>query len=157
MKKLENFRPRNLWENINTPEPPAVLLLKRKFIRNLGGGIKVAVYESNWLKKLVTVPFTDIQFTTPHIVATEAVETKKKPEPFEDKNLEILKNIVTKHKGSTIKFSDGSDYDVDVDVANAILSIYSRCDDVNKEKMEVCLTKGVGGFMKLAKFAMQNQ
>jgi hypothetical protein len=153
MKHLNDFRQKKQMEvyqeaNETPPDPPAILILKRKYIRMFPGNVKVAVYYSDKLKKYITVPYSDVQLG-------EGVDLD--PKPFEDKNLEILKNIVATHKDDTIRFSDGTEYDVDTEVANAILSIYARCSDENKEKMEMTLTKGVGGFMKLAKFAMQNQ
>jgi hypothetical protein len=142
MKRFADLR-----EKAENRDPPALLMLRRKYIRMFPGNVKVAVYQAQGLKQFITIPFSNIHLG-------EAVEA---PTPFKDDNLEILKNIVVTGKDDTIKFSDKSEYDVDVMTANAILSIYARCSKENKEKMEMCLTKGVGGFMKLAKFAMQNQ
>lgn len=155
MKYLREFRSKEfIQESKSNPDPPALLVLQRKYIRMFPGQVKVAVYQSSQLHQFITIPFSDIQLG-------EAVQAKPKakeaPEPFLDDNLEILKNIVTTNKDDTIKFSDKSEIDVDVTTANAILNIYVRCHDINKKKMEDFLTKGVGGFMKLAKFAMQNQ
>lgn len=90
---------------------------------------------------------------------TEADESKKKktePKPFNTDNLAILKNIVARHKSDTIEFSDGSELDVDVPEANAIISTYARLNKENKQKIEVMLTKGVSIFMRLSKFCMSN-
>lgn len=96
----------------------------------------------------------------------EATKPKPKPtakpktgsKPKEEKpsldNLSILKNIVVKHKADTIKFSDGSELDVEPTEANSIVSMYTRLTKINKNKVLVLLTKGVSTFMRLTKFAM---
>jgi hypothetical protein len=61
-------------------DPPAVLVLKRKSIRQFGDGRKVALYYIDKLDKYVTIPYSskDIQLTTEDIemeVVQEGNET----------------------------------------------------------------------------------
>ncbi len=45
-------------------DPPAVLILKRKYIRPLINGQRVAVYYSDKLDKYLTLPYEDLQWSS---------------------------------------------------------------------------------------------
>lgn len=153
MKQFKDLTEIRETLNESQPDPPAILILRRQYIRMFPGNVKVAVYWSDKLKKHITVPYEDIQFSVQE--AAKPASKKKEPQPFDTDNMAIIKNIVTKSKPDTLEFSDGSTMDVDVDDANAILSTYARLTPENKKKVEEYLTKGVGGLMKLIKFCNQ--
>lgn len=149
MKQFANYRNKKDVLTETVGDPPTILVLKRKYIRMFPGNVKVAVYYSDKLKKYITVPYEDIQFSMEE-------ETKKSIKPQES-NMEILQNIVMTNKPDTIEFTNNTKCEVSVDEANAILNIYARCHDDNQKKIDDCLLKSVGGFRKLANFAIFNQ
>lgn len=66
--------------------------------------------------------------------------------------IDALRDIVAEKQAKSIKFDDGS-MKVDMFTASAIVAIYDKVNDKNREKMDRFLTKK-SGLMKLADFAM---
>lgn len=66
--------------------------------------------------------------------------------------IDALRDIVAEKQAKSIKFEDGS-MKVDMFTASAIVAIYDKVNDKNREKMDRFLTKK-SGLMKLADFAM---
>jgi hypothetical protein len=68
------------------------------------------------------------------------------------RGIDALRDIVAEKQAKSIKFEDGS-MKVDMFTASAIVAIYDKVNDKNREKMDRFLTKK-SGLMKLADFAM---
>lgn len=160
MKQLREFTG-HIYESIMEKgpiDPPAMLTLHRKNVRVFPDGTKVATYYSDALKKTFTLPFGDLQMEatkpTKKPVKEKLPKDEDDPEAFSADNLATLKNIVSKNKGDTLEFADGSELDVEPATANAIMAMFARCSKENKDKIELMLTKGVNTFMRLSKLAM---
>ena len=159
MKTFNDFRPSqgliNLREttvisSTHDPKggPPMVLLLKRKYIRVLPEGLKVAVYYSQQLDKHITIPFSELQESL-----HEAETKSKKPKPIESiNNLAILQNIIAKNKGDILKFIDQSEMEVGVPEANEIMAGYARLSPENQKKIGNQLNKSAPTITKLLQF-----
>lgn len=65
MKTLKEFRSLTEGQGGNTAmDPPAVLIMKRKSVRQFPNGQRVALYYVDKIDKYVTVPYTAMQWST---------------------------------------------------------------------------------------------
>lgn len=65
MKTLKELRSLNEKEDHgNTMDPPAVLIMKRKSIRQFPNNQRVALYYVDKINKYVTVPYTAMQWSS---------------------------------------------------------------------------------------------
>lgn len=65
LKTLKEFRSLNEKEIDKDPmDPPAVLIMKRKSIRQFPGNQRVALYYVDKINKYVTVPYTAMQWSS---------------------------------------------------------------------------------------------
>lgn len=72
MKTLKEFRSLNEKETPKDPmDPPAVLIMKRKSIRQFPGNQRVALYYVDKINKYVTVPYTAMQWSSTGAMDTE--------------------------------------------------------------------------------------
>ena len=63
MKTLKELRSLNEREDHGAPmDPPAVLIMKRKWIRQFPNNQRVALYYVDKINKYVTVPYTAMQW-----------------------------------------------------------------------------------------------
>lgn len=136
-------------------DPPAVLNLRRKYIRVFPNNIKVAVYYSDQLKQFISVPYSE-NTNIAQTGMTEAAEPqKKKPDtqkPVEN-NVTILKNIVATNKPDVLVFGDDDELEININDANALLSMYARLDGDNKRKVDGMLQKSSANVKKLLQLA----
>jgi hypothetical protein len=66
LKTLKEFREvlTEKKENKGPMDPPAVLIMKRKSVRQFPNGQRVALYYVDKIDKYVTVPYTAMQWST---------------------------------------------------------------------------------------------
>lgn len=65
MKTLKEIRSLNEKEDHSVPmDPPAVLIMKRKSIRQFPNNQRVALYYVDRINKYVTVPYTAMQWSS---------------------------------------------------------------------------------------------
>lgn len=135
---LEDY-PKLLGENgENHPmDPPAMLIMRRKSIRQFPNGQRVALYYVDKINKYVTVPYNSMQWSV-------AVEE----ETVIDKLNTILENNTT----DLIVFEDGTKSKVSVNTAKSILEMYNQLNAQNKE-MVLEMTKTKDEFNKIINFA----
>lgn len=62
MKTLKEIR--SLQEDHNVMDPPSVLIMKRKSVRQFPNGQRVALYYVDKIDKYVTVPYTAMQWSS---------------------------------------------------------------------------------------------
>jgi len=129
-------------------DPPAVLIMRRKSIRQFGTGQKVAIYYVDKLDKYITVPYGGMTWTV------EDVEHEK--EILEENVLDHLNDIVKKKQAKKVKFQDGSSMRVDTTTANAILNVHGSLNHENKQKVSDMVHKSKSHFAKVADFAMKH-
>jgi hypothetical protein len=128
-------------------DPPYVLVLKRRAIRLYPDGTKVALYYSDRLNKLFSVPYsTDMQ---PVIQAEE--KQVKIPEPVD--HMTQLQTIKDKHQHGVISHADGTNSQVDAQTAHAILTIHKHLKPENQKKFADMVGKSKQHFLKAAEFS----
>jgi hypothetical protein len=64
LKTLKEFRSLNEKESKDSMDPPAVLIMKRKSIRQFPNNQRVALYYVDKINKYVTVPYTAMQWSS---------------------------------------------------------------------------------------------
>ena len=72
MKTFSEFR--SLNEAKEGMDPPAVLVMKRKSIRNFPNNQRVALYYVDKINKYVTVPYTAMQWSSSGATSSPAEE-----------------------------------------------------------------------------------
>ena len=126
-------------------DPPYVLVLKRRAIRLYPDGTKVALYYSDRLNKIFSVPYsTSMQ---PVIQAEETI--------VEDV-VKHLQKIKTDHQMGTIKHQDGSQSKIDVQTAHALLKVHGALNDDNKKKFSDMMGRSNHHMGKAVDFAWKS-
>jgi len=64
LKTLKEFRSLNEKESKDSMDPPAVLIMKRKSVRQFPNNQRVALYYVDKINKYVTVPYTAMQWSS---------------------------------------------------------------------------------------------
>jgi hypothetical protein len=120
-------------------DPPAVLIMRRKSIRQFPNGQRVALYYVDKINKYVTVPYENMQWSS---VTEETVLDKIK------KVNESKKNMVVEH-------SDGSVTEVTPQMAKHMMDLYKKINEANKAKMLDMLEASAKHFQTIAKFSKE--
>jgi hypothetical protein len=129
-------------------DPPAVLIMRRKSIRQFNTGQKVAIYYVDKLDKYITVPYGGMTWTVENVDINAEV--------LEENVLDHLNDIVKNRQAKKVKFQDGSSMRVDATTANAILKVHGALNHENKQKVSDMVHKSKSHFTKIANFAMKH-
>lgn len=137
MEKVEKSSPNN--------DPPVLLVMRRKSIRQLTNGQKVALYYVDKLNKYVTVPYDskgNMSLTIEDYIEEDYVPV-----------IQHLQQIVSNNNTKRLTFEDGTNMLVDKFVANVVLEIYNNLNDSNKEKLSEMAEKSKEDFKQIVEFA----
>ena len=116
------------------PEPPAVLVVKRKAIRLYPDGTRVALYWSDKLKKYFSVPYG----------------------PAIDSSIQAEEYINELVENEELLLNDGNVISLNEESKQQIIKTYSRLDETNKEIFLQQLTESVTTFGQLYEFCRLN-
>jgi hypothetical protein len=116
------------------PDPPVVLVIKRKAVRLYPDGTRVALYWSDKLKKYFSVPYGTPMDST--IQAEEYVR-------------EFLQS-------DEIALNDGNNVSLNEETKEMFVDVYERLDEQNKEYFWDQLTESASTFGKLYEFCRTN-
>lgn len=119
-------------------DPPAVLVMRRKSIRQFPNGQRVALYYVDKINKYVTVPYEDMQWS----IAEETVIDKL--EECSDKKT----NVIVEH-------FDGTSSEVTPMMAKRMIDLYKKINEANKAKMLDMLEASAKHFQTIAKFSKE--
>lgn len=136
MEKVEKSSPDN--------DPPALLVMRRKSIRQLTNGQKVALYYVDKLKKYVTVPYDS--------KGNMSLTIEEYVEEFVPV-IQHLQEIVSNNSSKRIVFEDGSNILVDRFIANVVLNIYENLNETNRNKLTEKVEKSKEDFKEIVEFA----
>jgi hypothetical protein len=128
-------------------DPPAVLILKRTAIRVYPNDTRVALYYSQRLKKIFTVPYStskDNNFGP--IVQAEKTE-------IAESHMIDLQKIKDTHQHGTVNHKDGSASKVDAQTAHAVLTVHKSLNDENKKKFADMVSRSAHHMQKAAEFS----
>jgi hypothetical protein len=116
------------------PDPPVVLVIKRKAVRLYPDGTRVALYWSDKLKKYFSVPYGPALDST--IQAEEYVR-------------EFLQS-------DEIALNDGNNVSLNEETKEMFVDVYERLDEQNREYFWNQLTESASTFGKLYEFCRTN-
>jgi hypothetical protein len=120
------------------PDPPAVLVIKRRAVRLYPDGTRVALYYSDKLKRYFTVPYATMSAGVSAIQAENFInELRSSSKLTEDTTLEL---------------QDGSQVELDALMVNRIVYAYDGLEEENKEKFIELLTSSEESFDKAYEF-----
>jgi hypothetical protein len=137
IKEDEGDKGPNKQNHSHPMDPPAILIMRRKSIRQFPNGQRVAMYFVDKINKYVTVPYTAMQWSSAlpeEVIIGDLTAIRESGEPL------------------TFEFEDGS-IEVSVNEADTILNVYSKLNEENKQKV-LELSESKNGFEKLIDFAL---
>lgn len=123
----------------NPMDPPAILIMRRKYIRQYPNNQRVAMYYVDKINKYVTVPYTAMQWTS------------STPEEFSA--IGQLDQIVENKKSDFVLLKDGEKLAVTVQVAESVLKMYSELNEENKVKLSEMANTSKEQFSRVVDFA----
>jgi len=124
-------------------DPPAVLIMRRKSIRQFPNNQRVAMYYVDKINKYVTVPYMAMQWSA------------SMPEEVSGNIINSLVNIVESQKEKIVHFDDGKTFKVNEQTAKTILKVYSALNEDNKQKLAEMAQQNKENFVKVFNFAQQ--
>jgi hypothetical protein len=116
------------------PDPPVVLVIKRKAVRLYPDGTRVALYWSDKLKKYFSVPYG------------MSVDSSIQAE-------EYIKELIV---SETLALNDGNNVSLNEETKHLFIDTYNELDEENKEYFWQQLTESVSTFGKLHEFCRTN-
>jgi hypothetical protein len=123
-------------DNMAFPDPPIILVIRRKAVRLYPDGTRIALYYSEKLKRHFSVPYGP------------AFNSVIQAENF----IEQLKVIQEEKEEQTVELSDGALVEFDTSMIEHILYAYSKLTEQNKEKFVESLTNTEESFNKTYEF-----
>jgi hypothetical protein len=123
-------------DNMTFPDPPVVLVIRRKAVRLYPDGTRIALYWSDKLRKYFSVPYGP------------AFNSPIQAENF----IEQLKVIQEENEEQTVELSDGVLIELDSSMIEHILYAYSKLTEQNQEKFVETLTETEESFKKTYEF-----
>lgn len=118
-------------------DPPTVLVMRRKSVRQFPNGQRVALYYIDKLNKYVTVPYDDMEWS-----ATS-----------EETVFDLLKKV--KEENVIVEHLDGSTSEVTPKMANDIISLHKKINEANKSKLIDMLEASNKHFQTIVKFSKE--
>lgn len=115
---------------------PAVLIMRRKSVRQFPNGQRVALYYVDKLNKYITVPYQDMQWT-------------------EETIIDKLSKSVRSNSRVVIEHLDGSSSEITPKMAENIIDLYKEINETNKQKMLDMLEASAQHFQTIAKFSKE--
>lgn len=119
-------------------DPPAVLIMRRKSVRQFPNGQRVALYYVDKINKYVTVPYEDMQWSA-----------------NEETVLDKIKQVNESKQKTVVEHLDGSVSEVTPQIANRIMDLYRKINETNKAKMADMLEASSKHFQIIAKFSKE--
>jgi len=131
-------------------DPPAVLIMRRKSIRQFPNNQRVALYFVDKINKYVTVPYTAMKWSSSPSVPTVSEDIN------EDDVISQLKIIAESETSRVIKFKDGKSMRVNEEVAKLILKTYKNLNHENRENVSEMVNESKEQFSKIIDFARKH-
>jgi len=130
-------------------DPPAVLVLRRKTVRQLGNKQKVALYFADKINKYVTITYGSGE----NISATIGEEY----EEYKPNIIDELNDIVENNCKKSIMLEDGNWKNVSVHMSKSILEVYNNhLTKENKKIFAEMAIKSVADFNRVVDFVNKN-
>ena len=131
-------------------DPPTILVLRRKAIRQYPDGQKVALYVNDKYDLSISVPYV-----TGRIGVMKATAVSEETE-LDEAVIHHLHHIFKTKTSSEVKFKNGSQARINHQTAKAVVDLHSQLNPENKIKIENIVNDSPQGLMKVAQFASEN-
>ena len=131
-------------QNLREPmDPPAVLIMRRKSVRQYPNNQRVALYFVDKINKYVTVPYTAMQWSSTGIA--------------EEKNIIDQINTATCSMDATkLVFENGSMVFINQYSAKQMMKLYNSLNEEHKKEFIEIAGKSKEDFLDIQNFAKQN-
>lgn len=126
-------------------DPPVLLVMRRKSIRQFPDGQRVALYYIDKLNKFVSVPFDS--------KGNVSLTFEEFEDEVEEGIIEQLETIVNESVSKRIVFEDGSNLLVDKFLANEVLWIYECLNEENRTQLGEMAKRSKDEFKQIIEFA----
>jgi hypothetical protein len=136
----ESFQDLEEAKKSKSEDPPAIVVMRRKSIRQFPNGQKVALYYIDKFKKYVTVPYDS---------SGNMSLTIEEEEPTILESLQEILNVASSRR---IVFDDSSSMVVDRFTAESILNTYEHLNESNKQKLLEMAQGSKYGFKEVVEF-----
>jgi hypothetical protein len=120
-------------------DPPAVLIMRRKSIRQFPNGQRVALYYVDKINKYVTVPYENMQWSTSN----------------EETIFDKVKQVNESKKNMVVEHLDGSTTEITPQMAKHMIELHKKINEANKAKMLDMLEASAKHFQTIAKFSKE--
>jgi hypothetical protein len=120
-------------------DPPAMLVMRRKSIRQFPNGQRVALYYVDKINKYVTVPYEGMQWSTSN----------------EETVFQKLKIVKEQNSVMVIEHLDGSTTEVTPTIANSIIQLHKKVNESNKQKLADMLEASSKHFQTIVKLSKE--
>ena len=148
MKKLSELRKTPIKFKSKLPDPPMIVLLKRKAIRTFPNGQRVALYHNDQLKLDVSVPYFPGKFKDTEL----ATGTMR-----EDATIWKKLGVIAKGKPADVTFPNGAVMkDVQPSVAASIQKLRALINTYNRAKLAEKINASPSDFNDVVKFVKAN-
>jgi hypothetical protein len=161
MKKFSEIRKKGTPkgnEQGKLPDPPPMLLLRRKAIRTFPNGQRVALYRNDKLELDVSVPYFPGKFGEKNKEVSYATE-EFKLNNLDESIIKRLETIATSSQNGDVNFENGASVPVPPVLAKKILDLYKH-EELSAENRQG-LSKFVSGnpkdFKKIVDFVVSEQ
>jgi hypothetical protein len=145
--QVVNYFEESKQNHIQPHDPPAVMIMRRKQIRQFPGGQRVALYFVPKLNKYITVPYSALQWSA---------TVEEQVEEIQEDIVKHLQNVVTGNTSKSYKFKDNKTLKIDRQTAHAVLMVHNALNDENKRKLADMANKSKSHFSNVVDFAWKN-
>jgi hypothetical protein len=138
MKKFSEMKGALKEAEAKLPDPPMVVILKRRAIRIFPNGQKVALYHNDLLNLDVSVPYFPGKYGNQEVSHSSLHETDTRS----------LENIVKKNKQGNVVLNNGASIQVQPSVAAAVLKLLKHKDlkPTNRKKLATYIVDNPNNF-----------
>jgi hypothetical protein len=123
-------------------DPPTVLIMRRKSIRQFPNNQRVALYYVDKINKYVTVPYEAMQWSA------------SMPEEFKS-TFDQLKTIA-ENKTSNYVYINDEKIEITINEAESIISLHDKLNEENKKALIEMMQENIEQFGKVIDFALDS-
>lgn len=132
-------------------DPPAMLVMRRKQIRQFSNNQRVALYYVDKINKYVTVPYTAMQWSAGSMPEGVQLEDEMIVDVINQ-----LEKIVEEKTTQSIQFNDGKTIRVDEKTARLVLKTYNSLNLENKNNFSKMINENKEQFGRVVDFAWKH-
>lgn len=153
MKRFGEIRvqfTKELTEETSPADPPVMLVLRRKAIRQFAGGERVALYGNDKSGIEVSIPYKAGKFGQKVAMAV------KEEEEISEQAIHTLHHLAKTKQSGDVRFPNGGSSKVDSQTAHSIMSLYGKLTPQNRKFIERHVNSSPEGIKKVADFVKDN-